>query len=310
MATLTEIKNLVECGAGGVIGTGVKGCRPALKKVSSIFLLPSGFRLDPDAELNEEYFKTLQMEGNLIVLKGIRAFTDNSEENVTETLEDGTTNLLRLGLYQFNANFINGLHFNKALNALSGFGNYDAIFVDGDGNMLGTEALGGSMKGFTIGYMQADKLTWATDSAGMREGITFQLLDRSEVDTDFLFIQGTQLDFNPNRLDGVNEIRTSFATTPVVGATTLDVKAVTGQDGKPFRGAEAEDFLVQVNGATEEGVTVAEVNGVYTFSGVTALALNDEVTVQLYDNANNRGVIELDVDLYKSNVARTVVVSA
>src|SRR5690606_3006574 len=163
MATISEIRNLIDCGGNSVLGSGLRGCRAFFAKVATLWLLPSGFVLDPDRELDEEYIRELQVEGNLIVISGIRAFTDESQDNTLEELEDGTSSVARLGLYQFQANFINGLYFNTFLNSISGFSNYDILFIDRMGSILGTESLNGSLKGFTTGMIQAQRVTFATD---------------------------------------------------------------------------------------------------------------------------------------------------
>ena len=308
MANISTIKNLIDCGGNSVLGSGTKGCRPFLAKVQTLWLLPSGFTFDPDRELDEEYVRELQVAGNLVVVSGIRAFTDESQDNTTEELEDGTQSVTRLGLYQFQANFINGLYFNTFLNSISGFSNYDIMFIDRLGSILGTESLSGSLKGFTTGMIQAQKLVWSTDTTVGREGLQWQFLDRSELDRDYLLIQGAQLDFNPNRIDGINEVRLD-GTVPVSGASTVVVKATTRQDGKNFTGAVLSNFLVTKNGVTVTPSSVAEVNGVYTFTlPVPALATNDVVEVQLYNSVVNKNVVTMDSTLFKSNLSRVVTV--
>ena len=198
MATLGSILNLLECGSSAVLGTGTKGCKPFFKKATAIWFTPQGFKYDSSKEFDDDYISELQADGNLIVLKGIRTFTDNTPDDTVEELEDGTKQLAKLGLYEFALQFINGLYFNAALHSLSSFGNYDATFVDRDGNLLGTTAADGSLKGFTVGMLQATKITWATDSTAQREGIMMQLTERAELDTGFYFIQRESFDFNPN----------------------------------------------------------------------------------------------------------------
>lgn len=309
MANIANIQNLIACGAVSVIGTGTKGCRPFLKKVSALWLTPAGFQFDNARDLDEEYVAELQAAGNLIVLTGIKAFTDNTPDNSTEELEDGTIQVTRLGKYQFAANFINGFHFNKALASVSGFGDYDTTFVDIDGSVLGTQSLSGRLKGFTTGMIQSDKITWATDTTGQREGVKWQFLERSELDTDYVLIQSSQLDFNPNRVTGINEVELSIPVVPASAATTFAVKAVTSQDGKPFIGAVLANFLVTKNGTTVTPTGVAESpSGTYTFT-VAALAVNDVLTVDLYDSVNTVEVITLDTTLFKSKVVSATVVA-
>src|SRR5690606_2072264 len=143
----------------------------------------------------------------------------------------------------------------------------------------------------TLGLVQAMKMQWATDTTQAREGLMFQMLERSEVDQDYVFVQRAQLgDFNPNRREGVNQLRADFNTAPVPG-TSIVVKVATHQDGKPFVGLDAGDFTVGINGAyTEPSAAAEEPAGIYTITTPT-MALNDVVAVKVYDNTNNREII-------------------
>lgn len=307
--TIAEIINLVDHGVGSVLGTGTKGSKPFLKKVSCLWLIPQGFVFDPARELTYDYAQELQAQGKIIVLKGIRAFTDNTPDDTIDELEDGTKSVARLGLYEFVMNFINGLHFHAALHSLSSFGNYDVVMWDREGNGLGTVSTNGSLKGFTAGMVQASKLTWPTDAASQREGLGLQLLDRSELDQDYAFLQREKVGWNPNRMDGINEVILSFPSAPVAAATTITVEAVTAQDRQPFTGADFADFLLKKNGTTTNptaGDDSAEA-GTYVLT-VSALSTNDALAIELYDNVNNNSVIKIDTDQYKSNTATATVV--
>lgn len=311
MATLGSILNLLECGSSAVLGTGTKGCKPFFKKATAIWFTPQGFKFDSSQTLDEEYIQGLQADGSLIVLKGIRTFTDNTPDDTFEELEDGTKQLARQALYEFGLQFINGLYFNAALHSMSSFSNYDATFIDRDGNLLGTAASDGSLKGFSVGMLQATKLTWATDTTAQREGVMMQLLERSEIDTEFYFIQRASLDFNPNLVDGINEVVLSYTSVPINAATTISVKAVLKQDSSVFTGAVFGDFLHQIDGVTS-AVSAGDdttTSGTFVLT-VPALATDEVSTIELYDGSENRDVIEIDNVLYKSAVATTTVVVA
>ena len=301
MALLNTIYNLVQCGANYVLGTGTKGCKQTLKKTASLWLTPSGFKFDGTEVLDETYVQSLQTAGNLIILKGIKTFTDNSSEDIIETLEDGTKQVATLGLYEFAIQFINGLAFHAALHSLNSFGSYDAIFVDRDGNMLGTKASDGSLKGFSVGMIQANKLGWSTDTTGQKEGIMFQLTNRSEVDTNYIYIQQTQLGtYYPQNQDGINEVVLTYDAVPAALATTIVVKAVNKANGQAWTGGLTADFVLTREGSVLSQ-TVSEASGVYTFT-VTANTAGDVVTAKI------NGVITKDVDLYKSAIVSTVAV--
>ncbi len=309
MALLSTILNLVQCGLGAVLGTGTKGCKPFFKKVTAMWLTPQGFKYDGTQVLDETYINLLQAEGNLIVLKGIRTFTDNSEDDVIETLEDGTKQVARLGLYEFAMQFINGLYFHAALHSINSFGEYDVTLIDRDGNILGTQASDGSFKGFTVGMLQASKFMFATDSVGEKEGFTLQLLNRPEFDTRYVFIDVDSLDFNPNMVDGINEIDLAYGTAPADAETNLQIVATRRQDGKAFSGATYVDFLLTVDGVTGNPTAGDDtaVAGTYELT-VAAIATNEVLVIDLHDNSANNNVISLGGSLYKSDTAAATVV--
>ena len=308
MAAQSTIYNLVQCGLGAVLGTGTKGCKQFLKKATSLWFVPDGFEFDGTATLDEAYAKQLQAEGNLIVLKGAKTFTDNSSDDIIETLEDGTKQIATLGLYEFALTFINGLAFHAALHSLNSFGSYNVLFVDRDGNILGTKASSGNLKGFSLNMLQAMKLSFPTDSVGQKEGIGFQLSNRQELDTDYIYISSNLLDgFQPQMLDGINEVVLGFAQVPSDGDTSLVVSAKLKQNQKPFKGADTDDFLLTKDGSTLTQTVSEAPDGLYTFT-VAAVALNEVITSKLFDSVLNNSVINMDGDLFKSQEASTIVV--
>lgn len=311
MATTVEIGNLVNCGVGVALGTGEKGCEAVLQAATSLALVPRGFKFDKTADITTDstYFKQLQAEGKLTVLKGIKEFTTNREENVKQTDADGTISVTRKGLYAFNVKFQKGFAFQAALSSLDSFGVYDMLIIDQIGNILGTEAEDGSLKGFSTGMVDADGLDFATFSTKMMQGFTFQFLSADEVNTDYYFISNKELSWKPQKLDGVNEVELSFTATPADAATTISVKAKLKQGGSAFTGALYTDFLVKVDGVTANptGGDDSATAGTYVLT-VAALSTNEVITVDLYDNSNNRIAIDIDGDLYKSvSVSATVV---
>lgn len=308
MAAQSTIYNLVQCGLGAVLGTGTKGCKQFLKKATSLWFVPDGFEFDGTATLDEAYAKQLQAEGNLIVLKGAKTFTDNSSDDIIETLEDGTKQIATLGLYEFALTFINGLAFHAALHSLNSFGSYNVLFVDRDGNILGTKASSGNLKGFSLNMLQAMKLSFPTDSVGQKEGIGFQLSNRQELDTDYIYISSNLLDgFQPQMLDGINEVVLGFAQVPSDGDTSLVVSAKLKQNQKPFKGADTADFLLTKDGSTLTQTVSEAPDGFYTFT-VAAVALNEVITSKLFNSVLNNSVVNMDGDLFKSQEASTIVV--
>lgn len=309
MATIANIINLVECGLSDIYGTGTKGCKQFIEKTVSLWVVPDGFSFDGAETLDETYAQELQAAGNLIVLKGVKTFTDNSSDDIIETLPDGTKQVATLGLYEFAATFINGLYFHSALHSLNSFASYNILFVDRSGNILGTQNSDGELMGFSTNMLQGQRLMFPTDSTGQKEGIAFQLADRSELDVNYAFISNTQLGtFQPQRLDGINDVVLSI-TTPSDTDTSLVVTAKTKQNNKPFTGALQAQFLITDQGSTSSPSAMTESpEGTYTFT-ITAVDTGDVVTVRLYNSVDSVGVIEVDNALYKSNIATATTIA-
>jgi hypothetical protein len=300
MALLGTIYNLVECGTSAVLGTGTKGCTQFLKKATSLWITQKGFKYDGASTLDEEYAQLEQAKGNLIVLKGIKSFADNSSDDTIETLEDGTKQVATLGMYEFTATFINGLAFHAALHSLNSFGSYDISLVDRDGNIIGTKASDGSLKGFSVGMLQGSRLAFPTDSVGQKESISFQFLVRKELDSNYIYIQQKNLgSFEPQNLDGVNEVEVVAS---IPASTSVVFTAKSKQNQNPWVGGVIGDFQVTRDGVAETVTDVTEAPaGTYTLT-VATLVAGEVITVGLYDIANSRDVIVQDATLYKSNV--------
>ena len=305
MANLNTIINLVVCGLGAVLGTGTKGCRPELKKTQELWFVPKGFVFNGATALNTTYAEQLQAEGKLVVVKKIQGFTDNSSDDQTETLENGVKRVTTLGLYEFMVDFVNGIYFQAALTSLTSFGSYDVLLIDTQGNIFGTKAANGSLKGFSIGMLQSGKMKFATDTEGQRESLMFQLTDRFEVDENYVFIQ-RQADFDPRTLEGVNEVDLEYVNAPAAADTTLTVKATLSQSGAVVSGLVFGNFLVTKNGTTANPTAATETDGTYALT-IAALVSEDVIDTRLYDNNNSRIGVALDGCLYKSSTITATV---
>jgi hypothetical protein len=306
MVTLAQIGQLVNSGAGVDLGTGSKGSEAILKATASIWFTKKDFKFDKAVAFDKDYIQKLQAERKLIVLDGVKEFTPNPEENVTETDPDGTVSVTRKGLYSFSAMFKKGFAYQAALASLDSFGAYDTLFVDTDGNILGTVASDDSLKGISTGMIDSNASQFATFSTSMKQGLSFQFLDRTEIDLDYYFVSNKEINFKPQRIDGVNEVKLA-TTVPSNGATTVVFSAKLKQGNGAFTGLVVANLLVQVNGATVTPSGIAEVAGVYTLT-VSSLSTNEIVTIALYDTANTREGVILDGDVYKSATSTSTVV--
>lgn len=307
---IQNILNLVACSLSSALGTGTYGCKFFFKKLSVIWLLPQGFALDPTRTLDDEYIQELQASGNLIVLRNIDNVTPETSDDTIDASEDGREQIASLGYYKFSITFIQGLYFHTALHSISGYGNYDALFIDKSGNILGTSSTNNSLKGFTLGMHQAAPIQWASSATGQREGYAIQLTERSEVDKNYFIIEQSQLgNFNPLSIDGVNEVELSFVNAPADTDTTLTIQARRKQDGAAFTGVNYQNFRLLVDGV-ESSPTAGDdtaTTGVFVLT-VPAISTDEELSISLYDDSNNRIGVLVDTRIYKSNSLITTVV--
>ncbi len=313
MATIADILNVVQCGLGTKLGTGTKGCEAFFKKTASLWITKKGFKYDSTKTLNNAYVEELKASGDLIILKGVKTFEDNSSDDTIETLSDQTSSVASLGLYQFTYGFTKGLGFLSALASLRSFNSYDVAFVDVENNILATSASDGSMKGFSTNMLNPSRLSFTTDSETQKQYVALQLSERDELDTyRRVFIDKGSLEsgFYPKTIDGVNDVVLSFAAVPANNATSISVKATLKQDGSAFTGASIPDFLITKNGTeiTPSNIASNSTAKTYTFT-VSALATNDVLDISLYDTVNNRIGIVLDSEVFKSNTDSVVVVA-
>ena len=300
MGLETQI-NTINCGASGVLGTGLAGCRQDRKRVTALGLVEKGFVFAQ--EITKDYMRSLQEDGTLIMLQGVVSFEDNTaDDNIITRAGSGIKVVAGKNPYEHTVTFDNGINFHKALTSLSGYENYDLILFDVDNSMFFTVTKSGSPKGFTLGMFENGKYMGANGTDASSQTILLQLIDRAEIDERMSWITSSELDFSYAELTGVNEVLVSVD--PVVAGTSIVVSAFLQDKTHPVEGLLFGDFSVTKNGSVSNP-TVATYNSTtkkYTLT-VPALVATDIVTVSL------NGIILTLVDvLYKSNTA-TVIVS-
>lgn len=305
MATIANIANKVTSGVN-VLGTGSQGSESILKNTTSLWFTKKGFEYSPSTDFDLDYIQQLQQEKKLFILKGVAELTSSPEEDVKETREDGTIVVMRKGLASFNAKFYRGFEYIKALNSLNSLGSFDVSFVDSEGNILGTESVNSSLKGFSLGMLNFDGNVMATNSASMNQGLSFQFIDKSEMDADNFFISNGELGgFKPNKVDGVNEVVLAL-TTPANLATTIVFNAKVKQGRGALTGLALANLIVTKDGATITPTAISETNGVYTLT-ISALATGNVITLSLADG--NASAIIFGGEVYQSNTASATAIA-
>ena len=314
--TGAELINRGSCGAGsGALGSNLSGgCLALFKDVKSIWLFANNLDLDPtDSWDVQTYWQTLQAQGKIDVLDGVLTFEENGDEDAVETEEDGTREVTNEGKYTFLATFKKGLYNNKVLHSYKGFGNYKVALVDSKGRILMTQNSNGFGRGFNTGMIQPQKLQFATTTQSGKEGLLFQFLDRYELDESYVLIERGNLSFDPRTLKGVTQVSLSFVNAPSNTDTTVRIAAVRAQDNKTaVEDLEFGDVILKVDGATQNPAADAAVSGEpsqYDLTGITAFTTGEVIVLGIYDNANNRPIVNKNGNLYKSvDLTATVIV--
>jgi hypothetical protein len=298
--------NVLNCSSSDVVGTGLAGCRIDRKRVVAIGLLAKGTVLS--GTIDKDYIQNLQQLGKLIYLKGVITFADNTPDPTIITREgSGYKTLVSELPYEYLATFDNGQNFQKALKSISGNGNYDLVLWDVDDVMWLTQNLAGDVKGFALGMHNSGKYVGNDGTNAASQTLMLQLTERSEVDERMSFV--TPEDFSSNDLDGVNDVKISIE--PTADASTEIIFSPYLIDGSHLvEGLTLSDLKVTRNGSliTPTAISYVTNEGKVTIT-VTANAVNDIITIQLWDSVLAKPVILSPADvLYKSNVATVSVV--
>lgn len=302
MSLTTQI-NAVNCGASGILGTGLAGCRIDRKRVTALGLVQKGFKFAQ--EIDKDYMRQLQQEGKLIMLQGVVSFADNTaDDNIITREGSGIKVVAGKNPYEYAVTFDNGINFHKALTSLSGFNAYDLILFDVDNSMFLTVTKSDEPKGFTLGMFENGKYMGANGTDASSQTITMQLTERAEIDERMSFITSNELDFSYDELTGVNEV--ILTVDPIITASTsIVVSAYLLDKTHPVEGLLVGDFAVTRNGSviTPSAVSYSSTTKKYTLT-VTANTTADIVKVNL-----DGIVLTLADVLYKAS-EKTVVVTA
>ena len=300
MSLETQI-NTINCGANGVLGTGLAGCRQDRKRVTALGLVQKGLVFS--AEITKAYMRTLQENGTLIMLQGVVSFADNTaDDNIITREGSGIKVVAGKNPYEHTVTFDNGINFHKALTSLSGYEAYDLILFDVDNSMFFTVTKSGSAKGFTLGMFENGKYMGANGTDASSQTVILQLIERAEIDERMSWIESSELDFSYDELTGVNEVL--LKVNPISAGTSIVASAFLLDNTHAVEGLLFGDFAVTKNGVASNP-TIAVYNSItkkYTLT-VPAMMASDIVTVSL-----NGIVLTLADVLYKSNTATAIVV--
>ena len=301
------------CGSAEVY-SGDLGCSVNLALIKHAIFLKKGTRIPVSTDLDEAYMNVLTQAGAVPLIDAYGSEPTFAEDTL-ETSDLGVEALTLKGLPKFALTFKKGQEFYKQISKLTGFGNYDVVLGDVNGNWIFAVASNGDLKGFTVGQIVAMMTAAATATESEKKTVSFQITSRPEYDLDFEVILASNA-FPISDVKGVNGVTLSFADAngaviPANSDVTLKVKAVftNGMDvGVEGLAADGSEFLYTVDGVTTSTAVVDDGDGFYTLT-VAAIATSEILTLQNYDSSVNKNVVITSAGvLLRSNVLTAVAV--
>jgi len=273
MALVDQI-NVVDCGAGELLGTGQEACTFDWDRIRAIELTKKGF-VYPSEDLSLDNIHEMQQKEEIFIINGFETFAQ-IEAAATISTSDGS------GLesvdgempYKFEGTFKNkGMNFWKALRRFNSSGAYNIAFYDIKGNKVMTQSKGGLIQGFSVNMLFTDKYKGKEGNTAATFKITIQLGDDLTQMERATWVTGDSVDYSISDLDGYNDVL--LTPSPLaVAATSLVVKAVLVDKSHFAAGMVTADFEIKNDGVlvVHTAVTPNEVDKTYTFTIPTATA--------------------------------------
>lgn len=301
MSLQTQV-NKINCGANGTLGAGLAGCRIDWERTVLIGVIKQrGYKFTEEISL--EYIRELEQSGIVDILQGVVSFVDQTADDTIITRDgSGIKKVAGKMPYEKVATFDNGVNFHKAITSLSSYNSYDLFFMDVNNTIWFTSTKEGEFKGITAGMFEAGKYLNGNGTDAASQTITFQLVNRYEIDSQLSWVTSDNLDFSSEDLQGVNEVL--VAIDPVAAAsTTISVSAYLLDVTHSVDGLLTGDWELTRNGTVlTQTVVQNPTTKKYVFT-VTANTAADVITARL----KNIVLTPLGT-LYKSNTATAVAV--
>lgn len=307
MAVINTIASKSAGCGGEAINTGDLGCDISFGLVIHALGFAKGTVISKDAELTLSVIEALVQKGEVIPIMDAFSSEPTMSEDTLETSPLGVEALTLKGLPKYSLTMKKGQQYYKEMAKLTGFGNINYVLGDVNGNWKFAVDGNGDFTGFTAGQTLAAITTPATATETEKKTFTFQLTDRTQIDSTYAVVEAANA-FPISNITGVNGVEFSFAdangaVVPASGDVTLKVKAVLSSDRiTDIEGLVLADFNTSagtISAISDDG------NGFYTLT-VSALSTG-LLTVRTKDSTLGTDVIANSNVLFKSNLLSATV---
>ena len=189
MAVINTIASKSAGCGGGAINTGDLGCDISFGLVIHALGFTKGTVISKDVELTLPLIEALIQKGDIIPLMDAFSSEPTMSEDTLETSPLGVEALTLKGLPKYALTMKKGQEYYKQMAKLTGFGNINYVLGDVNGNWKFAIDGNGDFTGFTAGQTLAAITTPATATETEKKTFTFQLTDRTQIDSTYAVIE-------------------------------------------------------------------------------------------------------------------------
>ncbi len=305
---LVDQINVVECGAGDLLGTGQQACSFDWNRVKSIELTGRSYVYTQEVSLDT--IREAQQKEESFIIAGAESFKLIPVEPTESTTEGSGIKTVDGELpYEYEIMFKKkGMNFWKALRRFNSNGVWNIAFYDINGSKIMTQTKSGLIKGFTTSKVFTGQYKGKEGDTSAEFKTTIQLSDDVTEMERATWVDGDQVDYSINDLDGYNDV--ILTPSPLlVGGTSLVVKAVLVDKSHFADGMITTDFEIKRNGVVvaHSGVLANENNKTYTFTIPAAVA--GTYTVDTLNTFDKKVVLLTATGLLYKGITGTVIVA-
>lgn len=309
---ISTVINNVNCGANGLLGTGLNHCPIDINRITTLEFTKRGFKYDDASGDTIAYIREQQQLGNIIILQGVvETAINTADDNMTTRTGSGIDKLSGKNPIGFSFTFDNGIYFSKALQEMISYGQYDLAMYDSQGTKFFATTSANEYKGFSCYQVNASAYMPSNGADSASQMLTLQL-NRNEYDTKISWITQDNLDYTADTdVDGYNDLTIDIVTaSDSTNDIVVDIYSKADNKKIAISGLEKEDISLAINGTVDTIVSLtadANTAGRYTIVSTTALASPNPITVKTFDSALSADIIDVEGVLFKSNVAEYTV---
>ncbi len=307
MALVDQI-NVIECGAGDLLGTGNQACPFNWNRLKAVEFSSRSYVYTDELDLDAE--REMQQKEDIFIINNAETFALVPLEPTISTSDGSGLETVDGELpYKYELTWKNkGVNFWKALRRFNSSASYNVAFWDIDGNKIMTQTKNGLIKGFTTNMIFTGQYNNKAGNTSEMFKMTIQLSDDVSQMERQTWITGEQSGIGIDELDGYNDV--SLTPSPLtVASTSLVIKALLVDKSHFAAGMVLADFVIKKDGVvvTATLLTANEANKTYTFTIPAASA--GTYTIDTTNTFSKKVVLLASTGLLYKGITGTVIVA-